>query len=151
MKVRNGFVSNSSSSSYVIRIPRQLLDLKDYGDWFQIEGKSAEEAQEIAVCLWYVLDTHRRFNKDDYFPTRDNVLEDPRELLEYYRRSVDQDKADQMLKELEHPDHYPDTEIIAFRADDNEGNLIDYKMSELLSNAGDGVIGGSNVYAINEH
>lgn len=151
MKFRNGFVSNSSSSSYVIRIPRQLLELKDYEDWFQIRGKSAEEAQEIAICLWYVLNTHRRFNRNDYFPTRDNVLEEPEELLDYYGQIVDQEKANQMLKELSSPDLYPDTEIIAFRADDNEGNLIDYKMTELLSNAGDGVIGGSNVYAINEH
>lgn len=151
MKFRNGFVSNSSSSSYVIRIPRQLLELKDYRDWFQIRGESAEEVQEITICLWYVLNTHRRFNRDDYFPTREDVLEDPKELLEYYRQTVDQDKADQMLKELEHPDHYPDTEIIAFRADDQPGNLIDYKMTELLSNAGDRAIGGSNVYAINEH
>lgn len=151
MKFRNGFVSNSSSSSYVIRIPRQLLELKDYEDWFQIRGKSAEEAQEIAICLWYVLNTHRRFNRNDYFSTRDNVLEEPEELLDYYGQTVDQEKAYQMLKELSSPDLYPDTEIIAFRADDNEGNLIDYEMTELLSNAGDGVIGGNNVYAINEH
>lgn len=153
MKVRAGFVSNSSSSSYVIRIPKgKVLPLEEYKEWFGIKEQDPIRLQKIIIALWIAIYTHLTDSEDGYFDfNQEDILIDAKELLDYYVPREENKVAEQLLYELEHPEEFPETEIIGFEANDNEGNLLNYDITEILSNAGTVRFEGGNVYAVNEH
>lgn len=154
MKLRSGFVSNSSSSSYIIRIPKgRVLPLEEYKNWFGIRGDDPIKLQKIVICFWLAIYAYQSDKEDGYCSfNQEDILIDPKEVLEYYSQWRDENKIlSQMLYEIQHPEEFPETEIIGFEANDNVGNLINYDLTEVLSNAGTVSFEGDNVYAINEH
>ena len=152
MKLRKGFVSNSSSSSYVIRIPKgRVLPIEEYRKWFGIEEEDPLKLQKMIISFWVAVYTHLTDGEYSYDNDLHEILDNPEELLGYYAENDSSGVARQMLYELQHPEEFPDSEIIAFMANDNEGNIINYDITETLSNAGRVRFNGGNVYAINEH
>lgn len=149
MKLRSGFVSNSSSSSYIIRIPKErVLPLEEYKSWFGIKESDPLKLQKIIIAFWIAIYTHQT-EQNDYIDYGKEILIDAKDTLEYY---ASKDKvAEQLLFELNYPEEFLGTEVIGFEANDNEGNLINYDITRVLSNAGTLKFEGDNVYAINEH
>ena len=102
MKIRNGFVSNSSSSSFLVAFPRYPKSLKDvqemvfgedtwfahpYGDMkYYPEGYSAEQ---IAGLLWAEITKQIPNNKNLIFYKMHNVLVENLEEYESGRYTED--------------------------------------------------------------
>lgn len=159
MKVRAGFISNSSSSSYILRIPKgRELELDEFKDWFGIkvlEGESPDTLQKAIVGLWYGIYAYKDEREGKYSTYGYDVSVDAEQALEYYKQYAEGarlDKINQMLYEVQNPEEFPDTEIIGIEADDNEGTLINHDITSVLSHVGYNInMEGDNVYAINEH
>ena len=134
MKIRNGFVSNSSSSSFVLRVPKnRLLRLNEIKEWFDIKDDDWMKT-DIAIILLWIID-YASFNSESEFPIlSEDTLIDAGELLDWYSQYSEGSRLEEiqkMLSELDRDDL--DTKIIAFEADDNEGNLVNYDFTELFS------------------
>lgn len=148
MIIRSGFVSNSSSSSFLIRIPKNEV-INNYKEYFGINEKDPIKLLEKVVGLGTVVLRAIR-DSDNYYEKE--ILTDPETLIGYYKDYYKDDEAfNQLVYELEHPDEFPDTEVIAFEANDNEGNIVDYDVTYSLSNPRDGDFTSSNIVAFNEH
>ena len=151
MKIRAGFVSNSSSSSYIIRIPKGIvLPLEEYKSWFGIKEQDPLKLQKIIIAFWLAIYVHST-GQNGYLDYDKEILIDAKDLLEYYVPRDGDKVAKQLLFELNHPEEFLGTEVIGFEANDNEGNLLNYDITEVLSNAGTVEFEGGNVYAVNEH
>lgn len=79
MRVRNGFVSNSSSCSYIIRLDglegRQLT-VEDVKRYFPMNREAMErltvnEAEEVYIALWKIITLRDNERHDDIFDIPD--------------------------------------------------------------------------------
>ena len=77
MRVRCGFVSNSSSSSFVLAVPKQKLSIGEVIDWYGITDKYGQEAQSyLAIKIWDFLHRKKYSDASEYFASEldeDNI------------------------------------------------------------------------------
>lgn len=148
MIIRSGFVSNSSSSSFLIRIPKDGI-IDNYKEYFGINEKDPIKLLEKTVGLGTVVLRAVR-DSDTYY--ENEILTDSETLVDYYKDYYkDNETFNRLVYELNHPDEFPNTEVIAFEANDNEGNIVDYDVTYSLSNPRDGDFTSSNIVVFNEH
>lgn len=70
MKIRNGFVSNSSSSSFYIQKPDRHLSLEEIASYYNINPKLSEDERNwLTVCIWQVLRSQEKYEAgtDDWW------------------------------------------------------------------------------------
>lgn len=147
--IRFGFVSNSSSSSFLIRIPKNGV-IDNYREYFGINEEDPIKLLEKVVGLGTVV--LRALDKDDDYFYDKEILVDPENIINYYQKYREDDEDfKKMVYELNHPEEFPDTEIIAFEANDNEGNIVDYKLTNTLSDSWEDDFTSPNIVVFNEH
>lgn len=148
MIIRSGFVSNSSSSSFLIRIPKNGA-IDNYQEYFGINEEDPIKLLEKVVGLGTVVLRAIR-DSDTYY--ENEILTDSENLVDYYKDYYKNNETfNQLVYELNHPDEFPNTEVIAFEANDNEGNIVDYDVTYSLSNPREDDFTSSNIVAFNEH
>ena len=103
MKIRNGFVSNSSSSSFYIQKPDRHLTLEEIPSYYNINPDLSEDERAwLSICIWRVLRSQERYEYGDesdgwmesvdrsnpegldYYLSEDNI--EWRQRSDYYRR-----------------------------------------------------------------
>lgn len=151
MIIRSGFVSNSSSSSFILRVPKDgNIPNMDYVKYFGIKEKNPIELQKKVIGL--MTGVLANYSGDEYYGSLENVREDPKDLLDYYiQYRSDNEKFNQFNYEANHPEEFPDTKIIAFEADDNSGDLVCFEVAYSLSNSHEEDFDSDNILVINEH
>ena len=66
MKIRNGFVSNSSSSSFYIQKPDKHLTLEEIPSYYNINPDLSEDERAwLSICIWRVLRSQERYEYGD--------------------------------------------------------------------------------------
>lgn len=66
MKIRNGFVSNSSSSSFYIQKPDKHLTLEEIPSYYNISPDLSEDERAwLSICIWRVLRSQERYEYGD--------------------------------------------------------------------------------------
>lgn len=134
MKIRNGFVSNSSSCSFILRFPKGVkLTLEQFKSWFQIKDNL------IAQGLM------KRFEEGSHEKTllsKEEILE----ILDYYMFAGSPDESKIRLFCQQIDDSSSEFEFIGFVADDHYENPSIFTSGELAK-----VLTGRNIYVINEH
>lgn len=66
MKIRNGFVSNSSSSSFYIQKPDRHLTLEEISSYYNINPDLSEDERAwLSICIWRVLRSQERYEYGD--------------------------------------------------------------------------------------
>lgn len=66
MKIRNGFVSNSSSSSFYIQKPDRHLTLEEIPSYYNINPDLSEDERAwLSICIWRVLRSQERYEYGD--------------------------------------------------------------------------------------
>ena len=66
MKIRNGFVSNSSSSSFYIQKPDRHLTLEEIPSYYNISPDLSEDERAwLSICIWRVLRSQERYEYGD--------------------------------------------------------------------------------------
>lgn len=74
MKIRQGFVSNSSSSSFYIQQPKEHIPFSQLAEYYGVNPNVPEEQQVwITLCIWQTL-----HNQDMYEKSPDNEVLDNR-------------------------------------------------------------------------
>ena len=122
MKIRNGFVSNSSSSSFILRnLPDSVKTWEDVYDFYGMEngyyGKQKEDKETIEFCKMILRDWMNQDNEDyresyyfdEYFSndSEDATLED---FLNYYGYSFENGYGmDELKKIFDSPEDYWET------------------------------------------
>ena len=150
MIIRSGFVSNSSSSSFILRVPKDfIIPNMDYVKYFGIGESNPVELQKKVIGLMAGVIAN---SSDDYYGRLEDVREDPKDLLDYYiQYRSDNEKFNQFNYEANHPEEFPDTKIIAFEANDNSGDLVCFEVAYSLSNSHEEDFDSDNILVINEH
>lgn len=65
MKIRNGFVSNSSSSSFFIQKPDRHLTLEEIPAYYSINSSLSEDERAwLSICIWQVLRGQERYETE---------------------------------------------------------------------------------------
>lgn len=88
MKIRNGFVSNSSSSSFYIKQADKHLSLEEISEYYKINPELPEEERAwLTFLIWKILSDQEKYDADT---TRDkDIWRSPRNSrtsneLDYY-------------------------------------------------------------------
>ena len=114
MKIRNGFVSNSSSSSFYIQKPDRHLTLEEISSYYNISPDLSEDERAwLSICIWQVLRSQEKYEteSDDWGESADHsspegldyyLSEDHIEWMQgsdYYRKSPEYWEQAKKLKE----------------------------------------------------
>ena len=66
MKIRNGFVSNSSSSSFYIKQADKHLSLEEISDYYKINPELPEKERVwLTLLIWKILSDQEKYDKRD--------------------------------------------------------------------------------------
>ena len=66
MKIRNGFVSNSSSSSFYIKQADRHLALEEISDYYKINPELPEKERVwLTLLIWKILSDQEKYDKRD--------------------------------------------------------------------------------------
>lgn len=114
MKIRNGFVSNSSSSSFVLKnLPENVDTWEDVYDFYGMKnsyyGKRKKDKETVEFCKMILNDWNNRdLNKDSYF--FEDYFNDPdglEKFLNYYDYSFKGGYGMEELKKIfANPENY---------------------------------------------
>ena len=114
MKIRNGFVSNSSSSSFYIQKPDKHLTLEEISSYYNVSPDLSEDERAwLSICIWQVLRSQEKYEteSDDWGESADHsspegldyyLSEDHIEWMQgsdYYRKSPEYWEQAKKLKE----------------------------------------------------
>ena len=114
MKIRNGFVSNSSSSSFYIQKPDRHLTLEEIPAYYNISPDLSEDERAwLSICIWQVLRGQEKYGteSDDWWGAVDYsnpkgldyyLSEDHIEWMQgndYYKKSPEYWEQAKRLKE----------------------------------------------------
>lgn len=114
MKIRNGFVSNSSSSSFYIQKPDKHLTLEEISSYYNISPDLSEDERAwLSICIWQILRSQEKYGteSDDWGESADHsspegldyyLSEDHIEWMQgsdYYRKSPEYWEQAKKLKE----------------------------------------------------
>lgn len=121
MKIRNGFVSNSSSSSFILKnLPNSVKTWEDVYDFYGMKnsryGKHENDKETIEFCKM-ILEDWKHHNDEDYDTMYgsfiDEFLRDPEDIekfLHYYDFCFkDGYYRDELDKVIAHPERYWET------------------------------------------
>ena len=114
MKIRNGFVSNSSSSSFYIQKPDKHLALEEIPSYYNISSDLSEDERAwLSICIWQVLRSQEKYETEsgdweesadhsnpeglDYYLSEDNIAW--MQGNDYYKKSPEYWKQARKLKE----------------------------------------------------
>ena len=114
MKIRNGFVSNSSSSSFYIQKPDRHLTLEEISSYYNISPDlSDDERAWLSICIWQVLRSQEKYGTEsdgweeavdrsdpeglDYYLSEDHI--EWMQGSDYYRKSPEYWEQAKKLKE----------------------------------------------------
>ena len=114
MKIRNGFVSNSSSSSFYIQKPDRHLTLEEISSYYSISPDLSEDERAwLSICIWQVLRSQEKCGTEsdgweeavdrsdpgglDYYLSEDHI--EWMQGSDYYRKSPEYWEQAKKLKE----------------------------------------------------
>lgn len=114
MKIRNGFVSNSSSSSFYIQKPDKHLTLEEIPSYYNISSDLSEDERAwLSICIWMVLRSQEKYETEsgdwgesadhsnpeglDYYLSEDNIAW--MQGNDYYKKSPEYWEQARKLKE----------------------------------------------------
>ena len=114
MKIRNGFVSNSSSSSFYIQKPDKHLTLEEISSYYNISPDLSEDERAwLSICIWQVLRSQEKYETEsgdwgesadhsspeglDYYLSEDHI--EWMQGSDYYRKSPEYWEQAKKLKE----------------------------------------------------
>ncbi len=114
MKIRNGFVSNSSSSSFYIQKPDRHLTLEEISSYYNISSDLSEDERAwLSMCIWQVLRSQERYETEsgdwgesadhsspeglDYYLSEDHI--EWMQESDYYRKPPEYWEQAKKLKE----------------------------------------------------
>ena len=114
MKIRNGFVSNSSSSSFYIQKPDRHLTLEEISSYYNISPDLSEDERAwLSICIWQVLRSQEKYETEsgdwgesadhsspeglDYYLSEDHI--EWMQGSDYYRKSPEYWEQAKKLKE----------------------------------------------------
>ena len=114
MKIRNGFVSNSSSSSFYIQKPDKHLTLEEISSYYNIKPDLSEDEKSwMSICIWQVLRSQEKYETEsgdwgesadhsspeglDYYLSEDHI--EWMQGSDYYRKSPEYWEQAKKLKE----------------------------------------------------
>ena len=114
MKIRNGFVSNSSSSSFYIQKPDRHLTLEEISSYYNISPDLSEDERDwLSICIWQVLRSQEKYETEsgdwgesadhsspeglDYYLSEDHI--EWMQGSDYYRKSPEYWEQAKKLKE----------------------------------------------------
>lgn len=133
MKIRNGFVSNSSSSSFYIQKPDKHLTLEEIPSYYNISPDLSEDERAwLSMCIWQVLRSQEKcgIESDGWEEASDHS--DPRGLdyylsedhiewmqgSDYYRKPPEYWEQAKKLKE-------DPSRLLSFSVDTNGGDSFE--------------------------
>ena len=114
MKIRNGFVSNSSPSSFYIQKPDKHLTLEEISSYYNISPDLSEDERAwLSICIWQVLRSQEKYETEsgdwgesadhsspeglDYYLSEDHI--EWMQGSDYYRKSPEYWEQAKKLKE----------------------------------------------------
>ena len=114
MKIRNGFVSNSSSSSFYIQKPDKHLTLEEISSYYNISPDLSEDERAwLSICIWQVLRSQEKYETEsgdwgessdhsspeglDYYLSEDHI--EWMQESDYYRKTPEYWEQAKKLKE----------------------------------------------------
>lgn len=146
MKIRNSFVSNSSSSSFIVAFPKRPKSAKElqkmlFGEKQEFHSNWGDKfwtAKEVTAIVWHDLKSQKPMNLESVAKgitcgsyLYDYGLEFPHYSLEFgsdeYKEAWEQFRCKEGQMSKEHADKFlkknPNTVVFRFEYSDNDGDL----------------------------